>query len=420
MTGLLVESGVAERLLPGGEATVRTPSGICLVPNAVPGDRLDIQIEDRRRGACRGRVQYLKTPSGERIAEPACPVACACGGCALQFVRREYQAQTKNGWVSDALAPHLSARTNFRGITAADVVAGSRRRIRWWQGGDGQDAYWGLHGRASHDVVRHDDCMAVTPNIRLLHGHLAAMSLPGVESVQVTELADGMHMVLEGEGRDAHPAVPAVIADLPVQGWFRSGTKVTPLSRPAHRMHDRLPAGDGWIDLAVGPEDFIQASRAGNEAMIRQVQAWSSGAGRVADMFSGFGNLSLPLAAAIGSTVIGAEVRAASVMAANHSARDLGLDARYVQADLFGNFDLSPFAGMDVLILDPPRKGARRICKALPILLPRQIILISCDIASGARDAEMIARQGYRLEAVRVLDMFPYAGHVEAMSLWRL
>jgi 23S rRNA (uracil1939-C5)-methyltransferase len=154
--------------------------------------------------------------------------------------------------------------------------------------------------------------------------------------------------------------------------------------------------------------------------MIRQVQAWSDGARRVGDMFAGFGNLSLPLAAAIKADVIGAEVRHASVTAANKSARRLGLDARYVQADLFGHFDLSPFTGMDVLIIDPPRKGARKICQSLPILLPRKIVLVSCDIAAGARDAAMIARHGYRLEAVRVLDMFPFAGHVEAMSLWVL
>lgn len=416
----IIESGVAERLLPGGETVVRTPSGTCLVPNAVPGDRLDIHVEERRRGACRGRIHKLDTPSGERSSGTACPVADACGGCAMQFVRGAYQAQVKNGWVMDAFSSFLSEHTAFTGIAAEDVVAGSRRRIRWWRGVHGGQVFWGIHGRASHDVVRHDECMAVTPNIRQLHGRLSAMPFPGVNSIQVTELADGMHVVLEGEARDGSPALPGEIAGLPVQGWLRSDTDITPLSRPAHRMHDRLPAGDGWIDLAVGPDDFIQASTKGNEAMIRQVQAWSEGATRVADMFSGFGNLSLPLTKAIRTTVIGAEVRTASVMAANHSARRLELDARYVQADLFNDFDLSPFTGMDIMIIDPPRKGAKRICKALPVLLPRKIILISCDIASGARDAETIARQGYRLEAVRVLDMFPFTGHVEAMSLWAL
>jgi 23S rRNA (uracil1939-C5)-methyltransferase len=414
----LVESGMAERILPGGEVTVRTAAGICLVPNAVPGDRLDISIEERRRGACRGRIQHLQASSGERVAEPCCPVAHACGGCALQFVRPAYQAAVKNDWVRDAFASWMTPQTQFEGITADDVVPGSRRRVRWWRGEDALGGYWGFHARASHDVVRHDACMAVTPGIRQLHDALQQMSLPGVESVQVTELADGVHLVLEGPTCPNAEGLPQDVGGLPVQAWHRSGRRLNPLSRPVHTLHDRLPAGSGWIELAAGPDDFIQASRAGNEAMIRQVQAWSIGARRVADLFAGFGNLSLPLAAATGAEVVGAEGRAASVAAANRSARALGLNARYVQADLFGDIDLAPFTGMDVLILDPPRKGARRVCRSLPVLLPRRIILISCDIASGARDAAAIARHGYRLEAVRALDMFPFAGHVEAMSLW--
>ena len=415
-----VESGIVERLLPGGEATVRIPSGICLVPNAVPGDILDIRIGERRRGACRGHIIRLQTPSGQRLAEPGCPVAHTCGGCALQFVSTAYQAETKNGWVRDALKPYLSTHVDFQGIIPGEVVAGSRRRVRWWQGSDERGVFWGFHGRASHDVVRHGDCMVATPNIQLLHRQLEELPLATVDSMQVTELADGMHVVLDGGHPDSLPPLPKQVGEIPAQWWLRSGNEIKPLHRPVHRLHELLPAGGEWINLDVGPDDFIQASKAGNEAMIRQVQVWSKGAKRVADMFSGFGNLSLPLAAALEACVVGAEVRAASVAAANHSAHSLGLDARYLQANLFEDFDLYPFTGMDMLILDPPRRGASRICEVLPVLLPRKIVLISCDIASGARDAGMIARQGYRLQAVRVLDMFPFAGHVEAMSLWAL
>ncbi len=381
---------------------------------------MDIRIGERRRGAYRGRIIRLKAPSGQRLAEPGCPTALTCGGCALQFVRTAYQAETKNGWVRDALTPHLTAHVVFQGIIPDEVVTGSRRRVRWWQGSDDRGAFWGFHGRASHDVMRHDDCMVATPNIRMLHRQLEEVPLPEVDSLQVTELADGMHAVLDSGHPGSLPPLPEKVGEFPVQWWLRSGNEINPLHKPVHRLHELLPAGGEWINLDVGPDDFIQASRAGNEAMIRQVQVWSKGARRVADMFSGFGNLSLPLAAALKVSVVGAEVRAASVAAANHSARGLGLDARYLQANLFEDFDLSPFTGMDVLILDPPRRGASRICKVLPVLLPRKIVLISCDIASGARDAGMIARQGYHLEAVRVLDMFPFAGHVEAMSLWSL
>ena len=415
---------MAECLLPGGEALVRTASGTLLVPNAVPGDAVDVRLEARRRGARRGEIQRLTAPSPQRVAEPGCDAADACGGCALQYVLPTYQASAKNDWVGQAFAPFLSTRTTFTGITAADVMPGTRRRVRWRRGEDAAGPYWGFQARASHAVVRHGDCIVATPGIRRLHGLLADLPLPGVAAIQVTELADGMHLVLEGDIQACELDLPATVdADhvngLPVQAWQRGKDGCVPLNRPVHTLHDRLPAGEVWIDLIVGPDDFIQASSAGNAAMIRQVQAWSAGARHVADLFAGFGNLSLPLAAT-GASVVGAEVQGASVAAANRSARQLDLDARYVQADLFARFDPAPFAGMDMLILDPPRKGAKRVCQMLPRLLPRKIMLISCDIAAGARDAAAIAGHGYRLAALRALDMFPYAGHVEAMSLWEL
>jgi 23S rRNA (uracil1939-C5)-methyltransferase len=414
-----VEAGTVECVLPGGEGLVRTESGTCLVPNAVPGDVLDVRLETRRRGARRGEIQRVTSPSSERLAEPGCNAADACGGCALQFVQPAYQASLKNDWVRQAFAPVLDGQVAFTGIGVGDVMPGTRRRVRWRRGEDVAGSYWGFQARASHDVVRHDACLVAVSGIRQLHGLLADLSLPGVNAVQVTALADGIHLVFEGDDAGPFPTLPGEVDGLPVQAWHRGRDGCVPLRRPVYTLHDRLPAGQAWIDLVVGPDDFIQASRAGNAAMIRQVQAWSTGAGRVADLFSGFGNLSLPLAAT-GASVVGAEGQGSSVAAANRSARQLGLDARYMQADLFARFDPAPFAGMDMLILDPPRKGAKRACAALPRLLPRKLILISCDIAAGARDAAAIAGQGYRLVALRALDMFPYAGHVEAMSLWEL
>jgi len=162
---------------------------------------------------------------------------------------------------------------------------------------------------------------------------------------------------------------------------------------------------------------MILYQQSGNESMIQQVLAWSEGARRVVDLFSGVGNLSLPLAAS-GMHVHGAEVNVASVRAANANAKRLHLDARYEQVDLFKSFDVGSFVGADVLLIDPPRKGARNICRLLPRLMPQKVILIHCDVISAHGDAVAMMQQGYRLKALRALDLFPYSGHVESMSLW--
>ncbi|MDQ6973348.1 MAG: 23S rRNA methyltransferase, partial [Mariprofundaceae bacterium] len=125
----------------------------------------------------------------------------------------------------------------------------------------------------------------------------------------------------------------------------------------------------------------------------------------------------LPISAS-GMQILGAEVNIASVRAANANAKRLKLDAHYQHADLFKRFDITDFVGADVLLVDPPRKGARAICHLLPQLMPQCLILIHCDVHAAEGDALAVLKQGYRLKALRALDLFPYSGHVESMSLW--
>jgi len=153
--------------------------------------------------------------------------------------------------------------------------------------------------------------------------------------------------------------------------------------------------------------------------MVRQVQEWAGNPRFVADLFTGIGNLSLPLACATGATIRGADLCESSIRSANASAKTLGANAHYEAINLFESFDGSAFAGADVLILDPPRKGAKRICRNIGALLPASSIMVNCDVASGTRDAAELHKLGYRLQALRALDLFPYTGHVEAMSLWQ-
>ena len=108
------------------------------------------------------------------------------------------------------------------------------------------------------------------------------------------------------------------------------------------------------------------------------------------------------------------------MQAANANASRLSVTAEFHTANLFEARDLPAYAGADILILDPPRKGAKSVCQAMGMLLPKRIIMLSCDVAAGSRDAAILHRHGYRMHALRAFDLFPYAGHVEAMSLWGL
>ena len=72
----------------------------------------------------------------------------------------------------------------------------------------------------------------------------------------------------------------------------------------------------------------------------------------------------------------------------------------------------------DCIVIDPPRRGcSEEMRRALTDLSPARIVYVSCNPATLARDAAALAASGYRIAAVRALDMFPRTGHVETVAL---
>ncbi|MDX8390422.1 MAG: methyltransferase [Mariprofundaceae bacterium] len=416
-----VVSGTVERLLPGGEAILHAEGEVFLVTNAIPGDRVILSVDKKRRGVHRGSIQEVLIASADRMP-PSCVDADHCGGCALQYLDPAQHHRYKASWVEEAFQNFLTSDTTWAPDLPSSTMS-LRRRVRWWTGVDSTGRFLGYRKRSSHHVTRISHCAVILPELEQVREELQTWLPESVLSVQATQLADGLHLVLEAES--SQPVGFSEMFDkvdgLVIQWWWRSKGATVPINRPVVLLHDHLPVGKKTIALRVGPDDFVQGQASGNQAMIRQIQIWADhlSCRRVVDLFAGIGNLSLPLAAVRASIdIVGAEVRPQSVRAANETARQLNLNALYHVVNLFAAFDSAAFSGADLMIIDPPRKGAKQVCAQLPQLLPKSVILCSCDIASGARDAEMLVSSGYRLQALRVFDLFPYAGHVEAMSLW--
>lgn len=422
MTEAHALQGRVEQVLPGGEALVRTDQAVMLVANGVPGDLVEVQDIGRRRGAARARIVHLLETSAMRI--PAeCGAAAECGGCALQYVRVEAQPEMKSTWVFNQFEPFMDEESGW--IPVADAPAfGIRRRARWHAGRDDGGAFLGFRARSSHRAVRTARCPVVHPDMDAVRLAIEPLMPPGIESVRMLRLSDGMHLVFESETGvqpDALDGCLAAIAKIPVeiQPWLRVVETLIPLTRPVLCLHDRLPAGEGLVELAVGPEDFVQGHAPGNASILRQIQAWAGSPRRIVDLFCGIGNLSLPLAVNCGAVVYGADLAATSIRQARANAASLGVQASFETRNLFDGVKGEHYAGAEVLLLDPPRKGAKAVCAAMGRLLPERIIMVNCDIAAGARDAALLKERGYRLQALRALDLFPFSGHVEAMSCWQ-
>ena len=193
-----------------------------------------------------------------------------------------------------------------------------------------------------------------------------------------------------------------------------------PLSMPC--LDYTLP--EFGIRVAFRPTDFTQVNHGVNRILVRRaVRLLDPQPGdRVADLFCGIGNFSLPLATT-GTTVVGIEGAAELVERAVSNAAANGLDSRatFKCADLFeeGAATLRGLGPFDKMLIDPPRSGAVEVVKALPDEWPRKIVYVSCDSATLARDAGILVHsKGFRLAAAGVVNMFPHTTHVESIALF--
>jgi 23S rRNA (uracil1939-C5)-methyltransferase len=178
-----------------------------------------------------------------------------------------------------------------------------------------------------------------------------------------------------------------------------------------------LPEFD--VRLGFRPTDFTQVNHALNRRLVaRAVELIDPRPGeRIADLFCGLGNFSLPIARR-GAQVVGFEGSGELVERARANAAANGLVAQFEVMDLFSP-NLAPFGPFEKMLLDPPRQGAIELVKSLPDGWPRRLIYVSCDTATLARDAGILVHtRGFHLAAAGVVNMFPHTAHVESVAVF--
>ncbi len=142
---------------------------------------------------------------------------------------------------------------------------------------------------------------------------------------------------------------------------------------------------------------------------------------RVLDLYCGIGNFSVPAATA-GAEVLGVDLSGPAVRSARANAERLGAGhAEFLQgrADEVAGALAGRGETFDAAVLNPPRTGCRDTVNSLDTLSPSRIVMVSCDPATFSRDASLLASRGYRLAALRALDLFPQTFHFETVGLFR-
>jgi len=408
-----------ESLAFGGDGLARVGGRAVFVPGTAPGDLARVEIGPPRAGALRGRLLEVLEPGAARV-EPPCVHVRECGGCPWQHVSRPAQLAAKEQAVRDALR-RIGGIVDppVRPIRDSPLALRYRRRMHARLVGDG----WGFAERGSPRAVRVQSCLLVEEAIERAANALApalrAAAMPGgVRS-----------FALDGDGRGglaAHmelgsPATAAVRARAARLLSAVPGLRGVVLggAGPAATVGDPVLVDADHEGLRVRPDLFAQANRLGARVLARETATTVEPGASVLELFAGTGTLTLPLAARAGRLVASEgegpslELLRMALGEAGRPARLVAGAAARVAADLAAAGER-----FDHVVMDPPRAGARDLA-ALPARLgARRITYVSCDPATFARDAGLLAREGWTLSSASAFDLFPQTFHVELLGVF--
>jgi len=426
---------VIEDLDHDGRGVGRVGEKVVFVDGGLPGERVRFRYTKRGRHYDQAVVETVLEASPDRV-EPPCPVFGVCGGCSLQHLDGDAQVAAKERMLRDNLQ-RVAGLTPAAWLSPIDgdhwgYRAKARLSIRQVRN---KGVLVGFRERGSSFVTVMDACPVLDPRLDALIGPLkelvAGMSRPDRLPQAEVAATDGDAVVVlrhltdlteaDWERLRAFQAEQGVYVETQAKGP-ETATALDPEDPP--RLFYELP--EHRITLEFRSTDFVQVNRRVNRQLVDRALAlldpWPGE--RVLDLFCGIGNFSLP-AARSGAGVLGLEGEGALVerAAANAETNDLAENTEFRTADLEA-VPLGEVPGAraaDKVLLDPPRSGAVEAVKQLADQLrPRRVVYVSCNPATLARDAGILANAGYRLDSAGIANMFPHTAHVESIARFEL
>lgn len=417
------------KIVHGGRGMARWDGAPVFVGTVLEREQVAARVTALRKGYVEAVAERVLTPSETRVEAP-CPAYPACGGCQLQHAAYPAQLAIKRAIVQETLHRLGALDVELPPVIPSPEPFGYRLRAQVKVGWTAGNPVLGFFEARSHHVVAAPTCLVLHPR---LQSALAALrdvyrspearadpALAGVREVELQTTSTANHVVIvlhvESLRSSAFNALAASLrARIPLRGLI------------AYSRGTRRVAGDDWLEehidglsCRVSDRTFLQVNGGANAALIASVVAWAglTGRERVVDLYAGFGNFSLPLAAA--SRVTAVESSPSAVADARWNARTTGRPVHVIGRSVEAWTPTARDRRPDLVVLDPPRAGLGRpaLARVLQLDAPR-LLYVSCEPATLARDARRLVEAGYGLTRVAAFDLFPQTAHIESLVEFR-
>jgi 23S rRNA (uracil1939-C5)-methyltransferase len=397
---------------------------VVFIPYSVTGDEAWAEIINEKKSYSMGRLIEILRPSPWRV-EPRCPYFGVCGGCQWQHIAYANHGELKKEILKEVLK-RLGGVKEIPPITVMPSPDPYNYRIRV-QLKVGRKAL-GYYKERSHELVDIQHCPIAHPIVNQIIPFLrkTLFSLSQLEEVEINvspEEGKGvlvLHLpkpnrgleILVKEPLNIHPLLKGLVIVRKRRATLLGESHLNftiPLNRNRQEKH---------LNLRTSPESFFQVNLNQNEALVQTVLEFADPKRNEVglDLYAGIGNMTLPLAMA-SKEIWGVEENLAAVRDARFNAErnEIG-NCHFIHGkveDVLKGWGKKP----DLIVLDPPRTGCKRILDQVVSLKPKKIVYVSCEPTTLARDLRLFSNRGYALDGLALIDMFPQTYHMEVAGL---
>ena len=420
-----------------------------IVKNAVPGQKVQAQVFKKRGSGVEARLQEVIERSPMERETGMCSHYALCGGCTYQTMRHEEELRLKERQVKRLLENAGICVQSWEGIVPAPSETGYRNKCEFSFGDEEKDGdlALGMRKRMSYyEVVTLKDCNIVDADyLRIIEGTLQFFQERKVPFYHKARHDGSLrHLVVRKGAATGEILINLVTSsEVPFSveefkdmllGLELDGSVCGILHSVNDGLADvvksdemRLLYGRDFfmeklfdLEFKVSVYSFFQTNSAGAEKLYSIVKEFAGDVAdkTVFDLYCGTGTIGQIMAEAGSKKVIGIELIEEAVVAANENAKRNHLEnCTFLAGDVLKMVDELK-ERPDLIIVDPPRDGIhpKAIGKIIAFGAP-EIVYVSCKPTSLARDLEIFQQEGYQVDRVKLMDMFPRTVHVETVVL---
>jgi 23S rRNA (uracil1939-C5)-methyltransferase len=372
-----------KKIVHGGYGLAFLEGKTVFVPYTAPGDKVECVVVREKKNVVFARIERLVEASPMR-REPECPIFGTCGGCHLQHLSYEDEIKVKRESILEDIERIGKIRTDFKSIIASPARYGYRNHAIF-KVDSGLNA--GFLMRESSTLVPFppQGCLLLPPPMRSAIAAIPPEGLDPLSEVRVrTDRDGGVHFwgLLDRVG--------------PPEILMEAGGLLFVVGRDAFYQINRF-LGPNLMELVL--------------SLPRTVRR------RLLDLYCGVGFFTLALAKIV-QEAFGIERDQSAIRSAAAAARlNAVSNAKFRRAEV--EREMGKLGGFDLIVADPPRLGLPgTVLRGIIRIKPQELIFISCDPPTFARDAKALIEADYLLSELHLIDLFPATCHAEIVALF--